>query len=527
MAADTMHGRAATEVEAKFLVRRFGQVAQVLAALTDLGYKVSTQPERSHTDTYIDTRDWAILHTGWALRLRQGENAVLTLKSVGAADGALFIRDEIEQPLPSTPMHRPARLPAGPLRDLLGPVIASKRRSPLFTISTQRSVYLATGKNVAVSIELDFDRSHVVVAKAAGSAPAKLTFTELELELKTGTARELEKLSRVIRDRVGLVPARLSKFERGIQALGLTIGEVLQATPEVELRSRDPMLDLLYRYLRRQVSIIERQEPLAWEGIDPEGVHRMRVATRRVRATLKTFDELLGTDAGPELTSELRWLAAELGHARDADISELTVRRFEDEMPATVSAAVIGYADHVRISTVGAYETLVGILDGARYAALRNELANFVERGPGADIRPRFGTLTVTAAAGRYIDAAVRKLIARGDQLGPVSTVEQFHDLRKRAKRLRYMLELFQEVQLDKWSLLIKRLERLQDILGDHQDAVTASAKLSAFVNTLPATGNRDQLVSLGRLLQIEEQRIVDSRRRFKPAWQAFRKAAR
>ena len=519
--------RATAEIEAKFLIRRPEQVGLVLAALAELGYDIAEHPARRHVDIYFDTRDWAILHEGWAFRYRRDDDSgTLTLKSLGGAKGSLFIRDEIEQVLPKQAVTLSGRLPDGPVREYLLPVVANRRRRELFTAETSRKVYLANGNDGSTCIELDLDSTRIVASPAPTKAPGTLEFAELELELKAGRSATLDELARVLRERIGLVPARLSKFERGIQAAGLTLADAVAPLAPLSLSGRDPVLALLYLYLGRQFEIIKRQEPLAWEGIDPEGVHKMRVATRRIRATLKSFDDIFAGAAAASLQSELRWLAMELGHARDADICEMTIDRFKAELPAATAAGSAAYAGYLRMSTVGAYENLVEVLSGDRYATLLRELRDFIDSGPDGEAREKFGALSIASAARRYVRSATRRMLARGDRITPDSPAEEYHDLRKRAKRLRYMLELFREVLAEQWAPLLRVLERLQDMLGEHQDAHMAAARIAGYVDTLPADADRELLLSTGRLMQIEDDRIAGCRRRFGVAWRAFHKAA-
>ena len=97
------------------------------------------------------------------------------------------------------------------------------------------------------------------------------------------------------------------------------------------------------------------------------------------------------------------------------------------------------------------------------------------------------------------------------------------HRLRLQAKRLRYLLELFATAKPKKFRAPIAALSELQDLLGEHQDAITAREKLATYSETVPVLDfNRDQLLALGRLMQLEDDRAFECRRQFPACWDRF-----
>ncbi|MFQ5982956.1 MAG: CYTH domain-containing protein, partial [Woeseiaceae bacterium] len=145
------------EIEAKFLIRQPEQFEQVLAALSELGYGVSERATETHVDRYFDTADWAILRAGWAYRCRERRgHQKLTLKSLGSKRGAVFVRDEIEQPLPDRPPPGNGILPPGPVQKRLAEIANGMRRRELFRVQSRRTVFAVTAPgNEATRLELD------------------------------------------------------------------------------------------------------------------------------------------------------------------------------------------------------------------------------------------------------------------------------------------------------------------------------------------------------------------------------------
>jgi len=508
-----------TEIEAKFIVRRPAQVEELLRVVAELGYTLRSGGARTHVDTYFDTDDWSILRAGWTCRRRCGDDGdVLTLKSLGRADGSMFLRDEISQVTATPPLPVIDELPAGAVRDRLRELADGMKLNALFSVSTRRSVYFAAPPGADTpSIELDIDYASIDAPRRSEKASGVLNFTELELELCDGDPSAIEILGAALCRQVGLVPARCSKFERGLQAGGIDLTSILQPRQQLDFGDNDPVLALVFACLREQHECIRREFPRAYEGIDPEGVHQMRVAIRRLRAILRSFRGMLDELQVSKFTSELRWLARQLGRARDADV----VRQLT-ERPGAYDTT--DYERHLEEAANLAYDNLLLALDSRRFAVLMDELGQYVASGADAAIRPRHDTPTIGAHAERMVAALVTELLEIGNAITVTSPAADLHKLRIRIKRLRYLLDFFSTVQVTRWQPLIETTRQLQDVLGQHQDAVTALAQLADYAAAIPVDDeHRGRTLAVSRLMQREQDRIAQSRRLFPGTWSSFK----
>lgn len=509
-----------TEIEAKFIIRRPEQVGDAMRAFSARAFKVTEHGTAAHLDRYLDTPDWSLLRAGWACRVRRrGGEAKLTLKSLHGPEGHVFAREEINQPLPAAGEDEPVLFPPGPAQEKLSGISNDMPLVELFRVMTERTVFLATGAGPddSLRLELDLDRTRIEAEKRTEKATGILEFTELELEIVSGSAAELESVVTWLRDDAGLMPAKYSKFERGLQAAGLEFESILQPSVTPPPDEDDPVLVLLYRYLDEQLQIIRRQHPRALEGVDPEGVHQMRVASRRLRTVLKAFRGIVDDGVVSHFNTELRWLAQNLGRARDADVTEKSARESE-----AVSAD--HYEDYLAQATIDAYEHLVDILESERCSTLEDELTAFIESGPAGDMREQHGGLSIAACAEMLIGAALARLLTHGDAIDEDSPPRQLHKLRIEAKRFRYLLDFFSTVQADRWLATTEAVKRIQDVLGEHQDAVTAQAHLADYAASIPSgDGGQEKLLETARLLQNEAVRIATSREQFATAWSDFK----
>jgi CHAD domain-containing protein len=230
----------------------------------------------------------------------------------------------------------------------------------------------------------------------------------------------------------------------------------------------------------------------------------MRVAVRRLRALFRAGNELVASDT-EELDERLKQLGQVLGEVRDLDV---LLARLEAE------AAELGGEDARRAGPLLAVlrterscsrSRLLAALRSDEYLALLDDTARTLD-----ELEPSGSTVTL----GELVDeasATVRKAVRK---LPDEPTNDELHAVRKKGKRARYAAELAGRKKL------VKRAKKLQDVLGDHQDAVVAAGRLRA----LAAGSNPELALVAGRLVEREEARRLEARAAWPKAWQKFRK---
>jgi len=202
-------------------------------------------------------------------------------------------------------------------------------------------------------------------------------------------------------------------------------------------------------------------EPGVRLGEDPEDLHDIRVATRRLRAALKLY-----TDTLPRLAErferDLHWVAAALGEVRDLEVH---LQQLAGE--ASRNREVVAVLEERRVET---RRRMLEVLDSSRYEGLVSNFSGTLRRG-----RSPAPTGTILEAAPHLVRRRYKKVRKAAEALTEDSPPEDFHDLRKKGKRLRYALEPLQGVYGKPSEKMVKLLKRLQDDLGDHQDLVVAA----------------------------------------------------
>ena len=277
---------------------------------------------------------------------------------------------------------------------------------------------------------------------------------------------------------------------------------------------------LVLRVLRDQTQAFIRHAPAARSGTDADAVHDMRVATRRLRAALRVFKDVLPDDA-QVLNDELRWIARKLGAVRDLDvqIKHACVRANE----LCQSDALKPYIAWLSAERERRLCELIGALDDERYEQLVAHLRRAGE-WPVVDGR----------GAGERIQKTMKKLHKAARGLDVEDPASAFHQARIRAKRLRYTVEFHTELYGDPAHDVVKRTVQLQDALGELQDGVVsrehvAEAQRQAAQAWSPAT-----MFALGQLVErdaahgreLREQALGAYRKLRKKAWPRLRSAA-
>jgi len=242
-----------------------------------------------------------------------------------------------------------------------------------------------------------------------------------------------------------------------------------------EPRRSAPAGDVVLAYLRIQAGVLTSLEPQVRAG-EHDSVHQMRVATRRLRATLRSFGAVIPRSRGEKLAAELKWLGGLLGVARDGEVIPdhllATLRPTPPELLiGPVQARVQGHFAPRRAS---AREELIEALDGPRYRELLaalDQLCHELPSGPRAGDPARDVLPAAVAKAYRQADKRMRR--ARHTPGGPAQDAA-LHQARKSARHARYAAEVTRPAAGRPAKTFARQMKKVQSVLGDHQDSVIA-----------------------------------------------------
>ena len=270
--------------------------------------------------------------------------------------------------------------------------------------------------------------------------------------------------------------------------------------------------------LDQRLRALLTHEPGTRTGEDIEDLHQMRVAVRRMRATLKAARPLLDAAWSDELRAELGWLGGALGPVRDLDVLLLRLHREIASLPADEQNAGGALLDALERERTTARAAMLEALTAPRYFGVLERLAETVSAplptpAPGDAPRPALVDL---------VRAEARKLRRAVEKAGDDPPDEVLHALRIRGKRVRYTGELVApSLRGTPAGKQVKRLlsatTALQEVLGDHQDACVAEQRIRGLLAGLDVTP--DTVFVAGRLVERETHRAAEKRREWRGAW--------
>jgi CHAD domain-containing protein len=440
-------------------------------------------PTRVFVSTYHDTPDLRLARHGVTFRHRIEDGAGLWQLKLPRG----VARIELELPGP------PARPPAEMLA-LLPAYLRGCELVPVARLRTRREGVRAQGAEIVE------DNVSVLVGQRV-----KRRFRELEVELLEGDERTLRRLERELR-RAG-AEATDSQKPKLYQALDLADPQEQREIPE-----GTAAVEALGVAFEQQYRQVLAHDPGTRRGDDAEELHQLRVATRRLRAFLRCSRSLLDRDWAEGLRAELGWLGGVLGPARDLDVM---LERFAAEVSSLGDdgASARGLVETLEEERGQAYGAVVEALGSERYMTL-------LDRLEAAAAPPLSGKKKTLAAIWEREAKRMRSAFA---DLGDDPEDDALHASRIGVKRARYAAELAAHELGKAGKSFVAHAKVLQDVLGEHQDAVVAEERIRAWAVTASPEGR----VAAGRLVQLERERRVAARSAWPDAWARLDKAAR
>lgn len=274
--------------------------------------------------------------------------------------------------------------------------------------------------------------------------------------------------------------------------------------------------DVAFTVMREQcVSFVALGPEVRTEG-QPGSVHDMRVAVRRLRAALALFKEALPSRAA-RYRSELRWLTSSLGPVRELDVLREQIARWVEKATPDERAGLEALDLLLADRRDAAHARLVRSLDSRRYAHLAESLATFLGRGPSA--RSPAATLPAVVVVPELLAKRYRAVRKAGRHATKSSTAGELHALRIRAKRFRYALEFIAPMYPAPAKTMIRRLTRLQDVLGDINDAEVAIVHLRSLGEGAGRKFPPEALFAMGRVAERHSHKAAGLRRSFPGAF--------
>jgi CHAD domain-containing protein len=420
--------------------------------------------------TWLDTFDWRLYRAGLTLEqvTAGGEDRLVLI----GRDGTVLAEERLGRASgPAWPALITA-MPSGPMRERLEPVVGVRALSPVARATSKVTELRALNSDQKTIARLAVDQM-LVTFPARASVPPRLTLTPVR-----GYQAQAERACRTALAGVpGVSDGHDAVLDAVLAATGHRAGERPGKAAGAPLRPSEPAATAMAGILTSLLDALEANVPGTIKDIDTEFLHDLRIAVRWTRSALKLCGSALPDGLAAQYSPDFRWLGDLTTPCRDLDVYLLRFPRMSASLVGASASDLAPFGDYLTQARAAAYRRLVR---GLRSARFRRLVASW--RADLASVRaPRRRPVVADLAAAK-IAAADRKALRTGQLITASSPPESLHELRKRCKELRYLVEMFGPLHdpAQHWQA-IRELKALQDCLGEFQDAEVQRAKVRAF----------------------------------------------
>ncbi|HXN08768.1 MAG TPA: CYTH and CHAD domain-containing protein [Candidatus Acidoferrales bacterium] len=461
------------------------------------GLSASPVEEHKLFTVYYDTEDLRLIRWGSALRHRKGQGWTLKLSVADEdrSDDGIPAVKRVEYNFPDEGTKPPAQA-----LDLVTAFLRGKPVTPVARLRTIRKslrLHGTAGEEIAEVVDDD-----VRVMRDGHVADR---FRELEVELLEGASGSvLADLTKWLQDAGA---GSFDQTSKAVRALGTAAALPPELVVPCSTADSTPA-DVVRHALASSVEELLHHDVALRINMDPEVVHKARVATRRLRSDLRTLLPLLDEDWAQSLRDHVKWLGDELGSVRDSDVLVARLRRDAAQLPDEDREAAEDVIDLFDAQATAARQRLHGVMHEKRYVELLDELVEAAanprlspeSEQPATDILPK-----LVARPWKKLRKAVNSLPNDADD-------DALHKIRIKAKRCRYAAEAIAPVFGKPVARFAKRMEALQTVLGELHDSVVAEDRLRQI------KGEAHSFVA-GGLAALEAQAANKVRESWRKAW--------
>jgi CHAD domain-containing protein len=484
-------------------------LARALAAAGSLRRK----PPAAVRRVFLDTFDWRLFRQGIALEAREEEEGTRlvwrTLRGAvlrhSAAATPRFARD----------------LPEGPLRADLEAVVEMRALLPVLCVRTRSEALelLDAGGKVVCRVYVEEHRTGAPEQTPTRSLPPRV-----RVEPVRGYDKVLVAVREALRGEPSLEAVDADVLEASLAELGVVPSDH-STKVRVDLDPQLPAFEATRLVLRRLLETLEDNEAGTRTDVDSEFLHDFRVAVRRTRSALGQLKAALPAEVLERFRPAFAWLGAVTTPTRDLDVHLLDFPRYRQALPPDLRGDLEPLRAFLEARQRREHEALARTLVSRRYRTLVRQWRAFLKAPATPSPKAPAGSRPVRQVADERIRKMLRRALKEGRGLGDRSPPEEFHELRKTCKKLRYLVEFFQSLYpAAEIRLLVDALKELQDNLGEFQDLHVQAEALRAWAREMEAEGSAraETQLAMGMLVEKLLTRQGEVRREFAEAFRAF-----
>lgn len=479
-----------------------------------LAGRVAIVSAKAHTieRTFWDTFDGRLHGAGLALveagrRVALVEAATLAEQAAQSRrrDGDLLLVDD---------------LPPGELRDRLARLVEMRALAPIVRVRSRQLPLNVLDDLGKIVVRL---RVEEPTALGVDGLPVSLA-ARLHVVGVRGYDRELRDVCALLRESLGLAAAARPVQDDALAAIGGTVGG-MSSKLKVALDPSERADRAAATILQRLLDIIEANLPGTLADTDIEFLHDLRVSVRRTRALQRELRHVFGPEPLRAFRDGFKELQLITGPTRDLDVQLLEFGELAAGLPDEVAGDVAPLRTLLEDQLVVARRKMVRALRAPRTHALLENWREYLELlVDSAEADRPDATRPIADVAGRRIAKVYRQMVQMGSAIDDDSPHEALHDLRKKGKELRYLLEFFASLYPSAVvKPMVSTLKALQDVLGRFQDREVQADRLRSLGDEVAALeGGAAALMAMGVLVQRLADEQAQARAHFAETFAGF-----
>jgi CHAD domain-containing protein len=447
-------------------------LAGVRAALSE-AFTVTTEPAAgtARRRTWLDTFDWRLYGSGLILEQehdRRSGRMVLT-----STDGV----PKAEQSSTGWQTRRPTAaqdIPPGPVSDVIGPLVTPRALIPVARAASTQTVLRLINADGKTVVRLLVDRT-----STADGRPTPLRLAIAEVRGYPAQARRVAVILAAIAG-----PATQDTFSAALAVQHRAPGDY-SGKVDAKITAQMPAVTAVATIMMALLDTLEQNVDGVLRDIDTEFLHDLRVAVRRTRAAIKLLGNVLPGDLAARYKDEFKWLGDLTTPVRDLDVHLLGFDDLAGSLQAFTPADLEPFREFLTRRRGQEFRRLVAGLRSARFRTLVADWRAALQEILGKRTRSR---TPASALAAERTTRAVAQLTRRGTAITAASQPESLHDLRKRGKEVRYLLEFFAPIyDASTYRQVVSDLKKLQDCLGEFQDSQVQREEIAVLAQAMPA----------------------------------------
>jgi CHAD domain-containing protein len=470
-----------------------------IAELSSHGINIQKVTTHASRKTYYDSFDWRLYASGITCKFTHS----LALRSIKT--GLIIAESTLKKP-PSFCKE----LEPGAVRDTLEPLLEMRALLPVCTLDYQAYLLNIINKDQKIILRLQIEEHSQLNSR-------------VQLQPVKGYDKAAEHMAELLTATLGLTATDEPVL---VKALRLQGRKPKDYSSKLNIHlDPDMRADIAGKYIYTHLlKTIKANEQGTIANTDSEFLHDFRVAIRRTRAGLSQIKGILPANINAYYVDFFSWLGQITGPTRDLDVYLLNFERYKSSLPDSIREDLNPLYDFLLVKQHKAQKKLTRKLRSEKYLSTLSEWEQFLKEPSFKQALEANAKLTIKELADRRIWKIFTRVLREGDAISGDSPSDALHDLRKSCKKLRYLIEFFQNLYPEQpIKHLIKNLKELQEVLGDFQDYAVQEQTLKLFgeeMMTLNIPANT--FLAMGMLIQDLDAHRCRARRDFSARFEDF-----